>query len=128
MSGRFFYGWTIVLTLAATETVSWGILYYGFGVLLVPIEHELGWTRAATAGAFSLAILISGVGGLAVGRAADRAGTRWLMTGGSVLATLGLLLLARVESLAAFYGVWALLGLAMAATLYEPAFVAIAAW
>ena len=128
MGGRFFYGWTIVLTLAATETVSWGILYYGFGVLLVPIESELGWTRAATAGAFSLAILISGVAGLAVGRVADRAGTRWLMTGGSVLATLGLLLLARVESLAAFYGVWALLGLAMAATLYELAFVAVAAW
>jgi MFS family permease len=128
MRGRFYYGWTIVLTLAATETVSWGILYYGFGVLLLPIERELGWERAATSGAFSLAILISGLAGLAVGRLVDRHGARWLMTGGSLLATLGLLALARIDSLAAFYAVWALLGLAMAATLYEPAFVTVAAW
>jgi MFS family permease len=128
MGGRFFYGWRIVLALAATETVSWGILYYGFGVLLLPIERELGWERAATAGAFSLAIFISGLAGLVVGRLVDRYGARWLMTGGSLLATLGLLLLARIDNLAAFYGVWALLGLAMAATLYEPAFVTVAAW
>lgn len=126
--GRVFYGWAIVLTLAATETVSWGILYYGFGVLLVPMERELGWTRATTAGAFSLAILISGLAGLPVGRLVDRYGARWLMTGGSVLATVGLLALARVDSLPAFYAVWGVLGLAMAATLYEPAFVTVAAW
>lgn len=128
MRGRLYYGWVVVLTLAATETVSWGILYYGFGVLLVPIEREFGWGRAATAGAFSLALLISGLAGLAVGRLVDRHGPRWLMTAGSLLATAGLLALARVEEPVAFYAVWALLGVAMAATLYEPAFVAVAAW
>jgi MFS family permease len=128
MRAPLYYGWVIVLTLAATETVSWGILSYGFGVLLVPIEREFGWSRAATAGAFSLAILISGVAGLPVGRWVDRHGPRWLMTGGSLLAVAGLLALARVESLPAYYAVWALLGVAMAATLYEPAFVAVAAW
>lgn len=128
MTGRIFYGWIIVLTLAATETISWGILYYGFGVLLVPIEQEFNWSRAATAGAFSLAILFSGLGGLLVGRWVDRHGPRWLMTAGSLLAMLGLLALARVESLSAFYAIWGLLGLAMAATLYEPAFVVVAAW
>jgi hypothetical protein len=32
-----YYGWTIVWTLAVTETISWGILYYSFAVFLVPI-------------------------------------------------------------------------------------------
>ena len=33
-----FYGWTIVWTLAVTETISWGILYYAFAVFLKPAE------------------------------------------------------------------------------------------
>ena len=39
-----YYGWTIVWTLAVTETVSWGILYYAFAVFLVPMQTELGWS------------------------------------------------------------------------------------
>jgi hypothetical protein len=33
-----YYGWTIVWTLAVTETISWGILYYAFAVFLVPMQ------------------------------------------------------------------------------------------
>ena len=39
-----YYGWTIIWTLAVTETVSWGILYYAFAVFLVPMQTELGWS------------------------------------------------------------------------------------
>ncbi|MCS7255642.1 MAG: MFS transporter, partial [Thermomicrobium sp.] len=52
------YAWVIVATLALTETVSWGILYYGFAVFLVPMEREFGWSRASLTGAFSLALLV----------------------------------------------------------------------
>ena len=37
-------------------------------------------------------------------------------------------MVSRIESLGALYAVWALMGLAMAATLYEPAFAAIVGW
>lgn len=37
-----YYGWTITWTLALTETVSWGILFYAFSVLLVPMQEEFG--------------------------------------------------------------------------------------
>jgi len=47
---------------------------------------------------------------------------------GSCLATALLLMWSRIESLGALYAVWALMGLAMAATLYEPAFAAIVGW
>jgi len=40
LGGRVYYGWVIVGTLAVTETVSWGILYYVFSVFLVPM---LAW-------------------------------------------------------------------------------------
>ena len=55
---RFYYGWVIVATLALTETVSWGILFYAFSVFLVPMRGALGWSEAALTGAYSLALLV----------------------------------------------------------------------
>jgi hypothetical protein len=45
---RPYYGW-VVSTLAATETISWGIIYYAFAAFLVPMQRELGWSTAALA-------------------------------------------------------------------------------
>src|SRR5213078_381352 len=63
-----------------------------------------------------------------VGRWLDRRGPRALMTVGSCLATLLTFAWARVESLATLYVVWFLMGLAMATTLYEPAFAVVVSW
>ena len=124
----FYYGWVMLLALACTQVVSWGILYYGFSVFLKPIGGDLGWSRAAMTGAFSLALACSGVAGLFVGRWVDRHGPRLLMTAGSCGAALLLFALSVVRNLALFYLVWAALGVAMAAIFYEPAFAAIATW
>jgi hypothetical protein len=43
--GGVFYGWRIVGALAITETVSYGVLYYSFGVFLVPMQDDLGFSR-----------------------------------------------------------------------------------
>ena len=63
--------WAIVGALSVTETVSWGILYYAFAVFLLPMQRELGFSTAQLTGAFSLALLISGVAGIGVGRYLD---------------------------------------------------------
>src|SRR5262249_53277450 len=34
------YAWVIVGTLSWTETITWGIIYYGFAVFLTPMERE----------------------------------------------------------------------------------------
>ena len=114
--------------LSITETVSWGILYYGFPVMLRPMEADLGFSRAQLTGALSIGLLTSALAALPVGRWIDRHGARGIMTLGSILGTALVLAWARVESLGALYAVWALMGLAMAATLYEPAFAAIVGW
>ena len=41
-----YYGWIIAATLAVTQTISWGILYYSFSVFLTSFESELDATRA----------------------------------------------------------------------------------
>ncbi|HYR08254.1 MAG TPA: MFS transporter [Longimicrobium sp.] len=125
---RLYYGWVLVAVLAVTETVSYGVLQYAFPVFLAPMEAELGWSRTAMTGAFSLASLVSGFAAIPAGRWVDRHGARGLMTAGSILAALLLLAWAMTENLAAFYAIWAGLGLAMAAVLYEPAFAVVASW
>jgi sugar phosphate permease len=124
----FYYGWAIAGTLAVTETVSWGVLYYAFAVFLVPMQEELGWSRTALTGAYSLGLLVSGLAAPLVGHWLDRHGPRELMTIGSTAGATLLLVWASVEDILVFYLVWIGLGLAMAATLYEPAFAVLANW
>ncbi len=116
-------GWPVLIALGVTQIVSWGSVYYGFALLLEPLQRDLGAGRDAVAGAFSAALLTSGLVSIRIGRTIDRFGGRGVMTLGSVAAALLLAALSRVESLPALYAVWAGLGVAMAATLYEPAFV-----
>jgi MFS family permease len=118
----------VVGALSITETITWGIVYYGFAVFLTPMERDLGFSRVALTGAFSVGLLTSALVGLPVGRWIDRHGARGLMTVGSCAAVALMLAWSRVESLAELYAVWALMGLAMASTLYEPAFAAIVGW
>src|SRR2546428_3598420 len=127
-SREIYYGWVIVAALSVTETVTWGIIYYGFPVFLRPMEQDLGASRVAVTAAFSVGLGTSALASISVGRWLDRRGPRALMTAGSCLATLLTLAWARVESLLALYVVWFLLGLAMAATLYEPAFAVVVSW
>jgi MFS family permease len=125
---HMYYGWVLVLTLAVTETTSWGILYYAFTVFLTPMQEELGWSRAAITGAFSLALLLSGAAGVPIGRWLDRHGPRLLMTIGSCAATLLVCAWAAVNSLTTFYLIWVGIGVALAAVLYEPAFFVVTTW
>jgi MFS family permease len=118
----------IVAALSVTETVTWGIIYYGFPVFLRPMEQDLGASRVAVTAAFSIGLGVSALASISVGRWLDARGPRALMTAGSVLATALTFAWARVGSLRALYVVWFLMGLAMAATLYEPAFAVVVSW
>src|SRR2546427_12437396 len=80
------YGWVIVAALSVTETVTWGIVYYGFPVFLRPMEEDLGASRVAVTGAFSVGLGVSALAALPVGRWIDRHGGRAVMTIGSFLA------------------------------------------
>lgn len=126
--GDWYYGWALVGVLGLTATVSYGVLWYGFAAFITPIGAELGWTKTQITGAFSLAQLVAGASAIPVGRWVDRHGSRGLMTAGSLLAALLLVAWSQVRSLGAFYALWALMGVAMSAVLYEPAFAVIATW
>jgi MFS family permease len=127
-STSLYYGWTITWTFALTKTVSWGILHYAFSALLAPMQQEFAWSATAITGAYSLSLLTSGLAALLIGRWLDAHGPRALMTAGSVAGTILVLAWSRVETLTGFYLLWIGIGLASAATLYEPAFTTLAHW
>jgi hypothetical protein len=122
LAGEASGGWPLVWALSLAQLVSWGSIYYGFSLFVVPMEAELGWSRISLNGALSLGLLMSGLFAYPVGSWIDRQGGRILMTVGS-LAGAGLLVVwSQVENPTVFYAIWLGLGLAMAATLYEPVF------
>ena len=126
MAERRTRAWAITGALSVTETVSYGILYYAFAAFLVPMHEDLGWSTAQLTGAFSLAILISALAGIPVGRYLDRRGPRGLMTLGAMAGALLVVAWSQVGGLVAFYLVWSAIGLVMAAVLYEAAFTVLA--
>jgi sugar phosphate permease len=126
--GDRFHGWRIARVLAISTTVSYGVLYYAFAALLVPMQDDLGFSTATLTGAFSLSLGVAGIAAIPVGRWVDRHGARLLMSLGSVTAALLVLAWSRVETATGLYLVFAGIGAASAAVLYEPAFAVIVRW
>jgi predicted MFS family arabinose efflux permease len=117
----------LVATLAVTQTIGYGVLTYAFPVLLVPIAADLHASTAAVTGAVTLSILVGAAVAVPVGRWLDRHGGRTLMTVGSAVGVLAVLAWAHVQTIGQLYVVFAVIGLAGAASLYEAAFSVIIA-
>src|SRR5512145_2740354 len=95
-----------VAALGIGQCVNWGVLYYAFAVLVLPLERELGVATWAVTGAFSLALLISAALAPGIGRWADRDGGPLMMQVGGVSASVVLVAWTFVPGLLALYAVW----------------------
>jgi MFS family permease len=128
-AGPFFYGWAIVVALGVTTILSYGTNQYLFGLLVDPVAREMGWDKASIGLAYSGVVLVSGVAGVGLGIAADRFGARLLLSAGSLISGVSLLLLARVHALSAFVLLWTVgLGLGSALTYYPITMTVVANW
>src|SRR6266850_8258948 len=122
----FFLGpWRAVLVLGVTQILAWGAIFYPPVLTLPLIAAELGWSTTFVMGGFSLALLMAGLVSPLVGRLIDRHGGHRIMPVGSLLAALGLLALAHVEYRISYLVIWLLLGIAISASLYDPAFASL---
>src|SRR5689334_1467518 len=116
---------TILWMLSLGQLISWGLVYYTFPLFVVPMTQELGWSRSGMFGALSSGLMVAGLCSIPVGAWIDRGHGRKLMTGGSLLAAVMMVIWSRTHSLPAFYGIWIGLGASQSVTLYEPAFAVI---
>src|SRR3954467_12409116 len=114
--------WRAVAVLGVTQIISWGAIYYT-PVLIVPlIAREHGWSMAFGMGGFSVGLLAAGLVSPLVGRSIDRFGGHVVMTLGSLIGAIGLVLITVATHPVAYVAVWIVLGVAMAANLYDSAF------
>ncbi len=114
--------WRAVPVLGVTQILSWGTIFYT-PVLIVPlIAAERGWSIAFAMGGFSVGLLTAGLVSPYVGRSIDRFGGHVTMTLGSLIGALGLVLIVHAANRIAYLAVWMVLGVAMAANLYDSAF------
>ncbi|MFF5785532.1 MFS transporter [Streptomyces sp. NPDC012693] len=118
----------VLPALCATQITGWGTVHYAFPVLNPQITADSGWSAGATTAAFSLALVLSGIAGLRVGRIIDHRGPRTVMTAGSAVGVAGLAVVALAPNLPVFFAGWILAGVSMAATFYQPAFAALTRW
>jgi MFS family permease len=111
--------------LGIAQITSWGTSYYCLGVLAKPLAADLGWGLGTVFLGFSISLIVMAIVSAPIGRLIDRRGARVVMAGGTVLVTLGLLLLSQVREVWTYFAVWGLLGVGMRACLYDAAFAAL---
>ena len=114
--------WRVVGALGTAQILAWGMSYYLIAVLAKPIDDDTGWGLTWVVGGLSLGFLVSGLASPRVGRLIDRFGGRPVLAASAVLLALGLAVLAAAPGIPVYILGWAILGLAMAAGLYDPAF------
>lgn len=110
---RVFYGWLIVGVLFFISIIDGGFTYT-FSTFLKPLTQEFGWSRAETATAFSLYLLVAGLVLPAWGWLIDHIGARWVFLLSALIDGAALLLLSAVHSLSGFYALYLFLGVGLA--------------
>jgi len=114
--------WRAVPVLGITQIISWGSIFYTPVLILPLIAHDRGWTISFAMGGFSVGLLTAGLVSPYVGRSIDHFGGHVTMTIGSLIGALGLFLIVHAANSIAYLAVWMVLGVAMAANLYDSAF------
>lgn len=120
---EFVFGpWRAVTVLGVTQILAWGTLFYPPVLMMPLIAADRGWSLAFSMGGFSLALLVAGSSAPTIGGFIDRFGGHFVMAVGSLVGALGLLLVVLASNSYAYILAWAILGIAIAANLYDPAF------
>jgi len=124
---KSWYGYIILGASFLTLMIVYGA-QYSFGVFLKPILTEFDWTRAVTAGAYSVNFIFFGLWSIFTGRVADRFGSRVVVTGSGLLVSCSYLLMSQITTIWQMYLVYGvLLSLGVAGT-FVPVFSTIARW
>lgn len=104
-AGKIFYGWFILLGAVLIVSTAYS-MRYSFSVFYREILNEFGWSRADTAAAFSVSMIVYGVSSPFVGSLVDRLGPKRVLLFGMTLLTLGLIGMSFMNSIWLMYALY----------------------
>jgi len=107
--------------LAITQMIGWGTTYYLPAVVDDRLAAELGLSRELVFAGVSVMLAVGALAGPGVGRLIDEIGAGRVLTAGSAVIALGLVVLSMSSSAATFYPAWVLLGIGVPTALSIPA-------
>lgn len=117
---------TVMGIMGTTQILGFGTTAYLPAVLAAPMSRDTGWALGSVVAGLSLGYLVAGFSSPRAGRLIDRFGGRPVLGGSSLLFAIGLALMGLAPNLVVYYLAWTVLGLGMAAGLYDAAFATLA--
>ena len=105
LTSRVFYGWVVVGSGCALLVLVWGF-QYSYGVFFTELCNDLGWSRTAVSGAYSLFMLWHSACYLVAGGLNDRYGPRTTLGVSVTVLAAGYALMATVNAWWQLYAVY----------------------
>jgi MFS family permease len=118
----------VVTALGFTQILGYGTSFYLLAVLAAPIGSETGWDLSRIAAGLSIGLFVGGLAAPTVGRFVDRLGGRPVLAFGSICFAVGLSGLGAATNILFYWIAWCVIGLGMAAGLYDATFSALGRW
>ena len=112
----------LTIGVGFTQTLAWATTYYIPATMSVAASDEFGVSRTTLVGGFSAGLLICGAVSPLVGRLIERYGGRGVLIAAPLITALGQAELAFAPNVLVWYLAWAVMGVGMAAGLYDAAF------
>ena len=113
---------SVVARLGTAQTLAWASSYYLPAMLATAMAADLGVSVPMVFGAFSFGLVVSAVFGRWAGQLIDHHGGRPVLIGTNWLFAAGLTALAMAQGPLLLFLAWGVIGVAMAAGLYDAAF------
>jgi MFS family permease len=125
---KIFYGWRMVAAGTGIQFLQSALLHQAFGAYFAVLADERGWSKTALSGAAVVQPMESALLGPALGWIVDRFGPQGMIRTGIVIFGLGFMLLSQIDTLAGFYGAFAVIALGSSLCGFFPINVAIIHW
>jgi MFS family permease len=122
------YRWVIVAASAVMLAISMGMMVNGFSVFFIPLNEEFGWQRGAVSLINFSGLLGLALGGILMGRIADRTSTRRVCLFGSIVLGLCIVGASYAEALWQFYLLFFVGGFLGAGSLFAPLVANVGSW
>ena len=122
------YRWVIVSASALMLALSMGMIVNGTSVFFTPLFEEFGWQRGAVSLINTSGLVGLAIGGIFMGRIADKAPIRWVVLFGATVIGLCMLGASQADVLWQFYLLFFVAGFLGASALFVPLIANVGNW